>query len=120
ATATYDVAIATATEVESILTRKHSSARARQPDLSAINLSHELLSSDIEDLKRKFEGLTCSSVETLQDKRSKSKDKPIASTLSSSASIPSGLSLNAKAVRFSPNVGGEGILGRRSPSGTDF
>ncbi|KZS08393.1 Uncharacterized protein APZ42_027677 [Daphnia magna] len=120
ATATYDIAIATGTEVESILTRKHSSARPRQSDLSAINLSHGLLSSDIEDLKRKFEGLTCSSMETLQDKRTKPKEKPIVFALSSSESISTGLSLNAKAVRFSPNVGGEGILGRRSPSGRDF
>jgi hypothetical protein len=58
ADATYEVAVTTATDIENIQARKKSlSSKNRQSELSAISLHQELLTSDVEELKRKFEGL---------------------------------------------------------------
>ena len=56
ADADYNTAVTTATDIESILARKKTS-KSRNSELSAISLHQELLTSDVEELKRKFEGL---------------------------------------------------------------
>ncbi len=67
ADADYATCVATATDMESILARKKStSQKYRHSEISAISLHQELLTNDVEDLKRKFEGLNSS--DNLQDR----------------------------------------------------
>ncbi|EFX62501.1 hypothetical protein DAPPUDRAFT_120170 [Daphnia pulex] len=67
ADADYATCVTTATDIESILARKKStSQKNRHSEISAISLHQELLTNDVEELKRKFEGLNSS--DNLQDR----------------------------------------------------
>ena len=103
ADATYEVAVTTATDIENIQARKKSlSSKNRQSELSAISLHQELLTSDVEELKRKFEGLNFSNNSQV---RSKNKDiSSVSSTPFNSERPYTGtpnFSVNSKAVKFS-------------------
>ena len=126
ADADYATCVATATDIESILARKKSnSQKNRNSEISAISLHQELLTNDVEDLKRKFEGLNFS--DNLQD-RPRRENSAISSVSSENRQPYTGtpnLSLNGKAVRFSNNLTDERnrsihkrpqLSGQRSPS----
>jgi hypothetical protein len=103
ADSTYEVAVTTATDIENIQARKKSlSSKNRQSELSAISLHQELLTSDVEELKRKFEGLNFSNNSQV---RSKNKDiSSVSSTPFNSERPYTGtpnFSVNSKAVKFS-------------------
>jgi hypothetical protein len=103
ADADYATCVTTATDIESILARKKStSQKNRHSEISAISLHQELLTNDVEELKRKFEGLNSS--DNLQDRprREISAVSGVSSENGRYTGTPN-LSLNSRAVRFGSN-----------------
>ncbi|EFX77771.1 hypothetical protein DAPPUDRAFT_105681 [Daphnia pulex] len=66
ADADYATCVTTATDIESILARKKSISQNRHSEISAISIHQGLLTNDVEDLNRKFEGLN--SYDNLDDR----------------------------------------------------
>jgi hypothetical protein len=102
--ADYATCVTTATDIESILARKKStSQKNRHSEISAISLHQELLTNDVVELKRKFEGLNSS--DNLQDRPRR--EISAVSDVSSENGRPytgtPNLSLNSRAVRFGSN-----------------
>jgi hypothetical protein len=104
ADAYYATCVTTATDIESILARKKSISQNRHSEISAISLHQELLTNDVEELKRKFEDLN--SPDNLDDRPRKeiSAVPGVYSDNGQPYTDTPNLSLNSRTVRFGNNL----------------
>ena len=107
----YEDAVRIATTVESVLGKRkmsQSTSKARDSTISAISLHQEILTSDIESLKRQFEGMKSSFSESRKTDdgasisaiASNNSGNSVGYTRFSKDTGTPNLSVNAKAVRF--------------------
>jgi hypothetical protein len=104
ADADYTTCVTTATDIESILARKKSTSQNRHSEISAISIHQELLTDDVEDLKRKFEGLNSYDNLDYRPIREISAVPGVYSDNGQPYTDTPNLSLNSRAVRFGNNL----------------
>jgi hypothetical protein len=100
ADADYATCVTTATDIESILARKKSISQNRHSEISAISLHQELLTNDVEELKRKFEGLNSPDNSDDRPRKEISAVPGVYSDNGQPYTDTPNFSLNSRAVRF--------------------